>query len=132
MKEILLRNRTIRRVVAAGAVIAALGGIAYAEVDQNIINSPAKIQKRAEQLVPGYNPREFEVAQQVIVDFGKQTTGERHERETYNEGRRLYLKMSKQTFHKNFGVVLGSFVVAVTGGVVFLANFPSKAKERIT
>ena len=159
MKEILLRNRTIRRTVVGTvggiAVIAGLSGMVYAEFDS--LHSPAKIEKRVGQLVPGYNPdynpKQLEVARQVIVDFSKQTEGlamegaktievpkkvteaatfikEDQEKGTYDEGRKLYVRMHRNNFHKNFGLVLGSSVLGFIGGFVLMANIYSKPKDR--
>jgi hypothetical protein len=148
MKEI-LRNRATRTIAASIAVMAGLGGIAFAEVDNTTIHSPANTLRRVEQLVPGYNPEAFHNAQQAVFDFKQQAdlTAKtiqvpenvtqaaafiRDGEETNNEGTKLYRQMRNNLFFKNLGVLLGSCVVGVSGAVVLAKTLSSKPRERIT
>ena len=74
MKEILLRNRAVRTTLAGIAAIAGLSAVAHSAIDSSVINSPANIQKRVEQLVPGYNPQEVKANQQIIFAFTTRET----------------------------------------------------------
>ena len=149
MKERLLGNRTVRAALAGLGVIAGLGGVAYGEVDNSTINSPANRQKRVEQLVPGYNPEAFHNAQQAVFDFKQQAdltaktiqvpenvtqaaTLIRDGKETYHKGKKLHQEMEGNLELKTFGVLLGSFAVGLSGTAVLAETLSSKAKQRIT
>ncbi len=150
MKEI-LRNRTVRAALGGIVALAGIGGIMHSSVSDYdpATHSSPKIERRVEQLVPGYNPQAFQKAEQVVDVFKQQQdltakTIEvpenvtqaavfiRDGKKTYYDGSKLYKKMEKNKLRKNFGIFIGSLFVGIPGIVVLAVNLSPKPRERIT
>ena len=157
MKET-VRNVAIRT-TAGIAAIAGICAVGYAQVDAFVINSPAKIEKRVEQLVPGYNSQELQIAQQVfeqvIIDFNTQeedlikkgaktieipenvtqaATFIRDAEKTYKEGKKLSEEMTSNVMNRTLKTAWGGIVLFLPSAIVFAATFARpkihrKAKE---
>lgn len=154
MRKETLRNIRIRTAVAGIAAISGVSGIIYPIVDAYTAHSPAKIQKRAEQLVPSYHPEEFQVNQQTIADFiaeAKKLTTEgaktipvperitqaaafiKDQQEAHNESRRLSEQMINEIHKKNLISMSIGTVLAVLGisTLIGMRSFPfSQAPEK--
>ena len=153
MKEI-LRNREVRMVVTGIAAITGIFAIGYAEVDAFLVNSPARIEKRTEQLVPGYNPEAFRKAERVVSDFKQQADltaktiqvpeevtqaavfiRDEQKRGAYNEGTKLSQEMIGNRMNRNLKIAWGGFALFIPSGLAlatdaFKSNRHRNANER--